>query len=318
VPNEGASDFDPLGAADQANSDCAATIATLDPADTVVIIGAGLSYPAYPLWSELAKSVCKACGYKGAISAHPKIFQAARDTNPTAYARFLKRRFSAPVMQIRLSLLYLMRLKFRAHLTTNFDGTVVSAAECVCNEPFGVYAYPEHPDPQDLAHHDVIFIHGRCAELFDKSADNLVLHFDAYRRAYIDPPVPLARFFRGVFSTYNCLFVGTSLTDPPLVYLLQSTASDLAESDKTRSLLMASKAYRANTIDEFELLQQLETTEAEEWKVKKSINLLRYAPLTTQHDGLESVFRKVCEARQSLSASRLLRTPGVPETAFDI
>jgi hypothetical protein len=318
VPDQGISDFDPLGAASQANTDCAATIATLDPANTVVIIGAGLSYPAYPLWPELAKSVCKACGYKGVVRPHPKIFQAARDKNPAAYAKFLKQRFSTPVTQIRLSLLYLMRLKFRAYLTTNFDGTVVSAAECVYNESVGVYAYPEHPDPQDLAHQHIIFIHGRCAELFEKSADNLVLHFDGYKRAYMDAPIPLVRFFRGVFSTYNCLFVGTSLTDPPLAYLLQNVANDAAESSKTRTLLMASKAFRANTIDQFELSRRLEATEAEEWKTKKSIDLLRYAPLTAEHDGLESVFRSVCETRQSLSASRRLTTPGVPESAFEI
>ncbi len=249
---------------------------------------------------------------------HPQTFQAAREKNPAAYAKFLKQRFSTAVTQIRRSLLYLMRLKFRAYLTTNFDGTVISAAECVYDESVGVYAYPEHPDPQDLAQHNIIFIHGRCAEFFDQSADNLVLHLDAYRRAYVDPPIPLTRFFRGVFSTYNCLFVGTSLTDPPLLYLLENMTDDAARSDKTRILLTASKAFTANTIDQFELSRQQEATEAEKWKVNYSIDLVRYAPLTAKHDGLENVLRSVCEKRQSLSASRRLRMAGVPESAFKL
>ena len=311
-------DFDAVDAAVQANAKCAAAVAALDPKDTVVIIGAGLSYPSFPLWRDLAIRVCKACGYKGTVSAHPKTFQAARDKNPGAYARFLKRRFSAPVIQIRLSLLYLMRLKFRAYLTTNFDGTIVRAAECVYPDSVGVYIYPEHPEPGDLNLQRIVFIHGRCAELFEKNADNLVLHFEAYRRAYMDAPVPLVRFFRGVFSAYNCLFVGTSLTDPPLLYLLQNLAHDGAPSDKRRLLLAASRAFTANTLDQFQLLQTVETADDQKWKSKNSIDLLRYAPLTSDHDGLESIFRVACETRKSLSASRRLTMPGVPESAFNV
>ena len=311
-------DFDATTAAAQANDKCAAAVAALDPGSTIAIIGAGMSHPAFPLWPALAKQVCTACGYKGTPTPHPRTFQAARDKNPLAHAKFLKRMFSTSIIQIRLSLLYLMRLKFRAYVTTNFDSTVIRAAQCVYAESVGVYAYPEHPDPQDLDQQQIVFIHGRCAELFDKDANNLVLHFEAYRRAYIDPTVPLVRFFRGLLSNYNCLFIGTSLTDPPLQYLLQKIALDGAPAEKSRVLLTSSKAFAANTVDEFEIIREVESTQAGEWKGKNSIDLLRYAPLTSRHDGLESVLRTACETRRSLPASRTLAMTGVPESAFNV
>jgi hypothetical protein len=319
VPLAQTSDFNAAIAAAEANAECAAAVAALDPQSTIVVIGAGLSHPAFPLWPQLAVEVCRACAYRtSTATAHPKTFQAARDKNPTAYAEFLKHRFSAPIVQIRLSLLYLMRLKFRAYLTTNFDNSIVSAAECVHDRSVGVYVYPEHPDPENLDQQNVVFIHGRCAELFNKDADNLVLHYQAYRRAYVDPPVPLARFFRGIFARYNCLFVGTSLKDPPVVYLLQNLAHDEKPVGKTRVLLLASKAFAANTMEQFEMSRGLESTDAQKWKSEQSIDVLRYAPLTTDHDGLESVFRSVCEIRRSLSSSQPLATSGVPASVLEV
>jgi len=303
----------------QANSDCAAKIAALDPGSTVAIIGAGLSAPEFPLWPQLAREVCKACSYrKGPATAHPKTFQAARDHNPKKYASFLTQRFSAPILQVRLSLLYLFRLRFRAYITTNFDNSIVSAAECVRNDSVGVYVYPEHPDPPDLNEHNIVFIHGRCADLFEKDPDNLVLHYDGYKRAYVDLPGPLFRFFRGVFASYNCLFVGTSLTDPPLQYLLGNLAQQNGRADATRMLLLSSNAFAANTVEQFKVSQTLEIAEAAEWKSKQSIDVLRYAPLTTNHGGLEFVFRTVCETRRSLSPSERLAMPTLPLSALEL
>jgi len=311
--------FDAAAAAATANTDCATKVATLDPNNTVAVIGAGLSTPEFPLWSELATEVCKACSYRnGPATPHPKTFQSARDHNPKKYAAFLTKRFSAPILQVRLSLMFLLRLRFRAYITTNFDYSIVSAAECVRNEPVGVYVYPEHPDPPDLDAQNIVFIHGRCAELFDKNPDNLVLHYEGYKRAYVDPPGPLVRFFRGVFTSYNCLFVGTSLTDPPLQYLLEHLTGQSRPADKTRVLLLPSNSFGANTRDQFENTQLVERAEAADWKSKQSIEVLRYAPLTTNHGGLELVFQDVCGVRRSFYPSKRLATLTVPESAFDL
>src|SRR4051812_1846599 len=99
----------------------------------VAVIGAGVSAPDYPLWTDLIGELQERCGVRAedALSSSPlDIAQAAADKNRSEYFRALDEIFarrSAPVTAGRYHLL--ARIPFVSYVSLNVDPLLVETLD---------------------------------------------------------------------------------------------------------------------------------------------------------------------------------------------
>lgn len=110
-------------------------------------------------------------------------------------------------------------------VTTNFD-RVFHAAAKRSSQAFQAYAAPMLPIPKNSRWNGLVFLHGLLLEKADDTALNrLVVSSGDFGLAYLNERWA-ARFVSELFRNYVVCFVGYSINDPVLRYMMDALAAD--------------------------------------------------------------------------------------------
>ncbi|MDY6839428.1 MAG: SIR2 family protein [Thermodesulfobacteriota bacterium] len=188
----------------------------------VAWVGAGLSEVAdYPGWQETVRHLCKACQvtplppehYPSADELMDKADE-CKQANLTAYNTSLGQLFGGPVVTTRRAFHLLMKLPFRAYVTTNFDPLLDDAAGAHGKRT--VCTYPALPIPIIERNPGSIFhLHGLARQNNMPRGEGLVLSTSEYDLAYGNTG-PVADFLTQLLLYYDVLFIGCSLAEPAM------------------------------------------------------------------------------------------------------
>jgi len=117
-------------------------------------------------------------------------------------------------------------------VTTNFD-RLFHAAVRETDETFESYVAPMLPIPKRSRWNGVVFLHGLLPSTPDDAALNrLVFTSGDFGLAYLTERWA-ARFLSEVFKNYVVCFVGYSLSDPVLRYMMDALAADRMQGEAT-------------------------------------------------------------------------------------
>ena len=110
-------------------------------------------------------------------------------------------------------------------VTTNFDRIFHSAAKRI-GQKFEAYSAPMLPIPKNSRWNGLVFLHGLLPSHPDETALNrLVLTSGDFGLAYLTERWA-ARFVSELFRNYEVCFVGYSINDPVLRYMMDALAAD--------------------------------------------------------------------------------------------
>jgi hypothetical protein len=210
----------------------------------VFFCGAGVSYPAgLPGFEGLVNKV-----YKNLGTTPEKLEQQAIDDKKFDTALdLLERRFPGHRLAVRQALFDVLKPKLRkkgatstqsalltlsedrtgAHrlVTTNFD-RVFHAAARRTKRKFNEYTAPMLPIPKKSKWDGLVFLHGLLEkEPHEASLNRLVVTSGDFGLAYLTERWA-SRFVSELFKNYDVCFVGYSLNDPVLRYMMDALAAD--------------------------------------------------------------------------------------------
>jgi SIR2-like domain len=110
-------------------------------------------------------------------------------------------------------------------VTTNFDRVFHTAAKRT-TQPFQAYVAPMLPIPKNSRWNGLVYLHGLLADATDNTALNrLVVTSGDFGLAYLTERWA-ARFVSELFRNYVVCFVGYSINDPVLRYMMDALAAD--------------------------------------------------------------------------------------------
>ena len=210
----------------------------------VFFCGAGISYPAgLPDFKGLVEQIYDLTG-----TALAKIEREAFDRGQfDATLDLLERRLPGQRLTVRRALAQALKPKLRRKgatdthaallrlarsredalrlVTTNFD-RVFHAAARRTKQKFHVYTAPMLPIPKNSRWNGLVYLHGILPEKPDDTALNrLVVTSGDFGLAYLTERWA-ARFVSELFRNYVICFVGYSINDPVLRYMMDALAAD--------------------------------------------------------------------------------------------
>ncbi|MCB5197574.1 anti-phage defense-associated sirtuin Dsr1 [Deefgea salmonis] len=217
----------------------------------VFFCGAGISYPAgLPGFGGLVNKIYKLIGEDPseieAVALKRQQFDSALDLleRRIVGGRFAVRSKLAQVLKPKLrrkgaidtqsALLRLGRSRGGALrlVTTNFDNLFDVAAKRT-GQKFQSYAAPMLPIPKNSRWDGLVYLHGQLPEKADDAALNrLVVTSGDFGLAYLTERWA-ARFVSELFRNYVVCFVGYSLNDPVLRYMMDALAADRMQGEIT-------------------------------------------------------------------------------------
>ncbi|WP_322008036.1 anti-phage defense-associated sirtuin Dsr1 [Paraburkholderia tropica] len=166
-------------------------------------------------------------------------------------------------------------------VTTNFDHVFHKAAKRA-GQPFQSFCAPMLPIPKNSRWDGVVFLHGLLPEKEDSAALNrLVVTSGDFGLAYLTERWA-ARFVSELFRNYVVCFVGYSINDPVLRYMMDALAADR---------MLGESTPQAWAIGECSPGQEAEKTR--EWKAKGVTPILYEVPTGTYD---HSAFHKTLHA----------------------
>lgn len=210
----------------------------------VFFCGAGISYPAgLPGFQGLVDEIYRIVG----TTPDPIEQQAYSREQYDATLDLLERRLPGQRLEVRTALSQVLRPKFRRKsaththaallqlarsrdgalrlVTTNFDRIFHRLTER--NKPaIAEYPAPLLPIPKNSRWNGLVYLHGLLPEQPEESALNrLVLSSGDFGLAYLTERWA-ARFVGELFRNYVVCFVGYSINDPVLRYMMDALAAD--------------------------------------------------------------------------------------------
>ncbi|SEH33974.1 SIR2 family protein [Magnetospirillum fulvum] len=161
--------------------------------------------------------------HRGAYDRALHLLEAKSDYMRPAAVEVLGAPSSDPDLKTHKALLALSRHPEGGHrlVTTNFDRRFEEAEP---NLEFQAGPYLTLPRPESWRR--LTYLHGRLDPLDDPGGNGLVLTSGDFSRAYLQDGWA-ARFALHLFETYTILFVGYSLNDPVVSYLIDGLAADM-------------------------------------------------------------------------------------------
>lgn len=256
----------------------------------VFFCGAGVSYPAgLPGFEGLVEEIYRLNGtalsdiereafdrgqFDAALDLLERRLPGQRLAVRRELAQALKpklRRKDATVTQAALLRLARCREGALRLVTTNFDRLFHVAAKRT-GQTFQTYAAPMLPIPKNSRWNGVVFLHGLLPERTDDTALNrLVVTSGDFGLAYLTERWA-ARFVSELFRNYVVCFVGYSINDPVLRYMMDALAADR---------MLGEVMPRAWALGDFEPGQEHRKTI--EWEAKGVTPILYEVPVGT-HD----------------------------------
>ncbi|MCU6619387.1 SIR2 family protein [Achromobacter mucicolens] len=210
----------------------------------VFFCGAGISYPAgLPGFEGLVERIYKLTG-----TVHSDIERDALDRKQfDAALDLLERRLPGQRLALRTALAQALKPNLRLRgavetqiallrlargrdgalrlVTTNFDRVFHSAAKRT-NQKFQSYAAPMLPIPKKSRWDGIVYLHGLLPEKPDETSLNrLVITSGDFGFAYLTERWA-ARFVSELFRNFVVCFVGYSINDPVLRYMMDALAAD--------------------------------------------------------------------------------------------
>lgn len=210
----------------------------------VFFCGAGISYPAgLPGFKGLVDEIFKHTG-----TTRTAIEQEAFDRDQfDATLDLLERRLPGQRVAVRKALAQSLKPKLRRRgatdthtallrlarsregdlrlVTTNFDGVFEVAAKRD-GQQFNAYSAPMLPIPKNSRWNGLIYLHGSLPRKADAAALNrLVVTSGDFGLAYLTERWA-ARFVSELFRNYSVCFIGYSINDPVLRYMMDALAAD--------------------------------------------------------------------------------------------
>ncbi len=210
----------------------------------VFFCGAGISYLAgLPSYKELVERIYQQTGTKQS-DIERKAFELGRFD---ATLDLLEQRLPGKRLEMREALLKSLRPRLRRKnstlmqaallrlarnregalrlVTTNFD-RVFHAAARQSGQPFQSYAAPSLPIPKNSRWDGLVHLHGLLPEKPDETALNrLVVTSGDFGLAYLVERWA-SRFLGELFRNYVVCFVGYSIEDPVMRYMMDALAAD--------------------------------------------------------------------------------------------
>lgn len=210
----------------------------------VFFCGAGISYPAdLPGFQGLVEKIYELLG-----TQHRENEQAAFDRGQfDATLDLLEQRIPGQRLIVRSKLAEVLKPNLRRRgatdthaallrlarnregklrlVTTNFDRVFHTAAKRT-KQPFETYAAPMLPIPKNSKWDGLVYLHGLLPEKTDETVLNrLVMTSGDFGLAYLVERWA-ARFVSELFRNYVVCFVGYSINDPVLRYMMDALAAD--------------------------------------------------------------------------------------------
>lgn len=210
----------------------------------VFFCGAGISYPAGLLGFEgLVKEIYKMSG----TTFSDIEYEAFKRGQFDATLDLLERRLPGQRLAVRTKLAQALKPKLRRKgatdtqaallrlarsrdgslrlVTTNFDRIFHVAAKRM-GQAFQAYAAPMLPIPKSSRWNGLVYLHGLLPEKVDETELNrLVVTSGDFGLAYLTERWA-ARFVSELFRNYVVCFVGYSINDPVLRYMMDALAAD--------------------------------------------------------------------------------------------
>lgn len=210
----------------------------------VFFCGAGISYPAgLPGFKGLVDEIYRLNGTEPSDIEREALDRGQFD----ATIDLLERRLPGQRLAVRRALAQALKPKLRrkgavdtqaallrlAHsregalrlVTTNFDRVFHAAAKRI-GQAFQAYAAPMLPIPKNSRWNGLVYLHGLLPEKPDDTALNrLVVTSGDFGLAYLTERWA-ARFVSELFRNYVVCFVGYSINDPVLRYMMDALAAD--------------------------------------------------------------------------------------------
>jgi hypothetical protein len=217
----------------------------------VFFCGAGISYPAgLPGFEGLVKEIYRLNGTVPSEIEREGLKRGQFD----ATLDLLERRLPGQRLAVRRALVTALKPKLRRKgatdtqaallrlarsregslrlVTTNFDRVFHTAAKRT-GQAFQVYAAPMLPIPKNSRWNGLVYLHGLLPEKADDTVLNrLVVTSGDFGLAYLTERWA-ARFVSELFRNYVVCFVGYSINDPVLRYMMDALAADRMQGEVT-------------------------------------------------------------------------------------
>lgn len=279
-------------------------------------VGAGVSKQAgLPLWPELLEEMAAIIEQEGgnnqglsAVLRNPDLLWRAevlRDqlTELAMYDNFLRKRFSAPLQKGQDVFRTLVSLNFRHFLTTNYD-TFLEQSLRELNAPIHEFDWKNR---QECRHFllryltpqfpkSVIHIHGRADQ-----PSTIVLSHSSYVQQYVQTSEYVEKL-TVLFATLRIVFIGFSLNDPDLVFILRQVNSRFGTGDVQHFAILG-----LNRSDECQA-----EIERDRLSCQFGIEPIFY-DTANGHAALRDVFAELGGPRERPSVNRPLTLPSSPQ-----
>ncbi|MGQ0555323.1 MAG: anti-phage defense-associated sirtuin Dsr1 [Nitrospiraceae bacterium] len=283
----------------------------------VFFCGAGISYPAgLPDFKGLVEQIYDDLG----TTRNPIEENAFANFQYDATLDLLERRIPGNRQAVRSALAKVLKPKWRRKgatethkallqlaedwkgkvrlVTTNFD-QIFERVRTQCSPPPPSFAAPLLPIPKPTRWHGVIHIHGLLPNIIDEiSLNRLVLTSGDFGLAYLTERWA-ARFVSELFRYYTVCFVGYSINDPVLRYMMDALAVDQMLGE-VRPEAFAFGHYETGD----------EALASPEWQAKGVIPLLYEIPSGTHdHSALHLTLKHWAETyRDGVSGKEMIVT----------
>lgn len=269
----------------------------------VFFCGAGISYPAgLPGFKGLVDEIYRLVGttptsieqdayarnrFDAALDLLERRVPGQRIAVRSALAKALKpklRRKGAANTHAALLQLARCREDSLRLVTTNFDRVFEQVAKRI-KQPINAYSAPMLPIPKNSRWNGLVYLHGLLPEKENDSAlHRLVLTSGDFGLAYLTERWA-ARFVSELFRNYVVCFVGYSIDDPVLRYMMDALAADRMQGEVTP------QAYALGDCEPGH--EQKKTTE---WKAKGVAPILYEVPSGSHdHSALHSTLKAWAE-----------------------
>lgn len=226
--------------------------------------------------SALAKSLTPDLSREGATKTHEALLHLARDREGA------------------------LRL-----VTTNFDRIFHAAAERT-HQTFREYAAPLMPLPKKHSWDGLVYVHGLLSEEPSKTdLNNLVVTSGDFGRAYLTDGWA-SRFVNELFRHYVVCFIGYSIDDPVVRYMIDALAADRTLGETTPKAWVFAPCTPGE-----------EKEKATEWKAKDITPILYHADFTSDDHSLlhttlhawGDTYRNGIMAKERIVTEYALRNP---------
>ncbi len=262
--------------------------------DAVFFIGAGMVKGAYPDWTGLREKILeffKDNNHKinenelseYSVSEPLNYFEYFKGQNANLYLKFLKNTFIPAATSRNLRLSSLIRSKCTKFITTNYDLTIERECQQIIPGEFDIKFYPESYLFTNEGKREIIHLHGLIDDRMSVNIDDIVLHYSAYKKAYIEHGKILTNAIIHFLGAHNLIFVGTSFSEPIIQRVFQIFI------EKTRKLKTSRYLLHPYSED-----KNKDRYEDEERLRQYGVKTIRFERINERFEGLDRILEHLC------------------------